>query len=98
MTKEISLVILIETKPGRAHEQIQAFKQLQPLVLAEKGCLQYELNRVTGEENKFLLIEKWASQEDLTAHDQTAHMVAADAHSPSFRVKPAVVFGLETID
>jgi quinol monooxygenase YgiN len=97
MPKEISLVILIETKPRCAHEQIQAFKQLQPHVLAEKGCLQYELHRVTGEENKFLLIEKWASQEDLTAHDQTAHMVAADAHSPSFRAKPAVVFGLEKI-
>jgi quinol monooxygenase YgiN len=98
MPKEISLVILIETKPGCAHEQIQAFKKLQPLVLAEKGCLQYELHRVTGEEDKFLLIEKWASQEDLAAHDQTAHMVAADAHSPSFRTKPAVVFGLEKID
>jgi quinol monooxygenase YgiN len=98
MPKEISLVILIETKPGRAREQIQAFKHLQPLVLAEKGCLQYELHRVTGEENKFFLIENWASQEDLTAHDQTAHMVTADAHSPSFRAKPAIVFGLEKVD
>jgi quinol monooxygenase YgiN len=98
MPKEISLVILIETKPGCSHEQIQAFKKLQPLVLAEKGCLQYELHRVTGEEDTFLLLEKWASQEDLAAHDQTAHMAAADAHSPSFRTKPAVVFGLEKID
>jgi quinol monooxygenase YgiN len=98
MPTEISLVILIETKLGCADEQIQAFKKLQPLVLAEKGCLQYELHRVTGEENKFLLVEKWASQEDLAAHDQTEHMVAADAHSPSFRAKPAVVFGLERID
>ena len=97
MPKEISLAILIETKLGCAHEQIQAFKKLQPLVLAEKGCLQYELHGVTGEENKFLLLEKWASQEDLTAHDQTEHMVAADAHSPSFRAKPAVVFGLESV-
>jgi quinol monooxygenase YgiN len=97
MSKEVSLVILIETKSGCAHEQIQAFKELQPLVLAEKGCLQYELHRVTGEENKFLLIEKWASTEDLNAHDQTPHMLAADARSPSFRLKPAVVFGIEKI-
>jgi quinol monooxygenase YgiN len=97
MSKEISLLILIETKPGLANEQVQAFKKLQPIVLAEKGCLQYELSRVTGDENKFLLIEKWASQEDLSAHDQTAHMVAADAHSPSFRAKPAQVFELEKI-
>lgn len=97
MPKEISLVIFIETKLGRAHDQIEAFKKLQPLVLAEKGCLQYELHGVTGEENKFLLLEKWTSKEDLTAHDQTEHMVAADAHSPSFRAKPAVVFGLESV-
>lgn len=97
MPKELSLVILIETKPGCAHEQIQAFKKLQPLVLAEKGCLQYELHSVTGEENKFLLLEKWASQEDLSAHDEAEHMVAADAHSPNFRAKPAVVFGLESV-
>ena len=97
MPKEISLVILIETKPGCAHEQVHAFRKLQPLVLAEKGCLHYELNSVVGEENKFLLIEKWASLEDLKAHDQTEHMVAADAHSPSFRAKPAVVFELEKI-
>ena len=58
MPKEISLVILIETKPGCAHEQVHAFRKLQPLVLAEKGCLHYELNSVVGEENKFLLIEK----------------------------------------
>jgi len=97
MVKEISLVILIETKQGCAREQVQAFQKLQPLVLAEKGCLQYELNRVAGEENKFFLIEKWASQEDLSAHDQSEHMRVADAHSPSFRAKPAVVFELEKI-
>ena len=97
MSKEVSLVILIETKPGCAHEQIHAFKELQPLVLAEKGCLHYELHRVTGEENKFLLIEKWASIENLNAHDQTPHMLAADARSPSFRAKPAVVFEIEKI-
>ena len=97
MSKEISLVILIETKPGLVHEQVQAFKKLQPLVLAEKGCLQYELSRVKGDENKFLLIEKWASEDDLKAHDETAHMVAADAYNSSFRAKPAQIFELEKI-
>ena len=97
MSKEIALVILIETKPGRSYEQVEAFNSLQPLVLAEKGCLQYELHRVAGDENKFLLIEKWASQGDLNAHDRIDHMVAADAHSPSFRAKPAVVYRLESI-
>jgi quinol monooxygenase YgiN len=97
MAKEISLVILIGTKFGLADEQVQTFKKLQPLVLAEKGCLQYELSQVKGEENKFFLIEKWASKEDLDAHDQTAHIVLADAHNPSFRAKPAQVFELEKI-
>lgn len=93
----LSLAILIETKVGFADQQIQAFKKLQPLVLAEKGCLQYELNQDVDKPNQFVLIEKWATQADLDAHDITAHMIEADKKSPSFRAKAATVFKLNAI-
>lgn len=93
----LSLVILIETKIGCADQQIQAFKKLQPLVLAEIGCLQYELTQDVNDENQFVLIEKWATQADLDAHNVTTHMVEADKNSPSFRVKPATVFTLKGV-
>ena len=88
---EINLLVFIEVMPGKRAEQIKAFKALKPLVEAEPGCLRYELLADSNDENRFILIEKWASQEALDVHDNTEHMVAADAHSPTFRAGPARV-------
>jgi len=88
---EVNLLVNIEVMPGKAWEQIEAYKKLKPLVLAEPGCIQYQLLSDENNENKFVLIEKWVSQETLDAHDRTAHMLAADALSPTFRAKPAHV-------
>ena len=90
----IKLVILIEVKPNQAQQQIDLYEQIRPLVLKEEGCLQYELSRVTGSDVQFVLIECWESQRHLDLHDKTAHMLEADAISPSFRASPAIVLKL----
>jgi quinol monooxygenase YgiN len=92
--REVMLVILIETSPGKRREQIAAYEKLAPVVRAEAGCLQYDLHCVNSDENQFVLIERWASAEALAAHDVTPHMIAADAHSPTFRAAPARVLQL----
>ena len=97
MNKEISLVILIEVKDGLRQQQIDAYNKLAPIVLNEVGCLQYDLKEVKDNKNEFVLIERWASQEDLNAHDITDHMIEADKLSPSFRAKPASVIKLVNI-
>ena len=97
MNKEISLLIFIEVKPGLRNNQIEAFNILAPLVLAEEGCLQYELKSVESDENSFVLIEKWSSQKDLDNHDLTPHMIEADKLNPSFRAKAARVLRLANI-
>ncbi len=88
---EVNLLVFIEVMPGKRNEQIEAYKKLKPTVLAEPGCLRYELLSDDKDENKFILIEKWTSQAALDAHDKTEHMIAADAHSPTFRAGPATV-------
>lgn len=88
---------MIETRPGCAKQQIEAFNNLRPIVLREEGCLQYELNRVIDDENKYILIEKWASIEALKAHDIAPHMIAADAKNIAFRAGPAKVFQVQAI-
>jgi len=98
MINEVKLVILIQTKPGYAAEQVAAYTALAPLVKAEAGCLQYDLHTVADDENRFVLIESWASKEALAAHDVTAHMIAADAHNPTFRAGPATVMHLEILN
>ena len=59
---EINLLVFIEVLPGKRAEQIEAYKALKPLVEAEPGCLRYELLADSNDENRFILIETWASQ------------------------------------
>lgn len=94
MSKEISLIVLIQIQPGLSHEQIRAFEKLAPLVRAEDGCLEYQLHRVSGNDDQFVLTERWTSEEALAAHDIAPHMLAADKLNPTFRAGPATVLQL----
>jgi quinol monooxygenase YgiN len=94
---EVNLLVFIEVVPGKRIEQVEVYKKLKPLVEAELGCLRYELLSNPEDENKFILVEKWASQSALDAHDNTEHMIAADAHSPTFRAGPARVQKARTV-
>ena len=93
---EVMLIVSIQTLPGRGYEQVAAYEKLAPVVRAEAGCLQYDLHAVVGAEDSFVLIERWASADALAAHDATPHMIAADAHNPSFRAAPAKVMRLSS--
>ncbi|MFJ5776386.1 putative quinol monooxygenase [Streptomyces sp. NPDC093094] len=95
MSRPVRLHILITTLPGRGREQVDAHERLAPVVRAEQGCLQYDLHRVAGDPDRFVLVELWASRDALAAHDATAHMIAADAASPAFRAGPAQVIEIE---
>ena len=97
MSQEISLLIMIEVQAGKRDEQIKAYKRLAPLVLAEEGCLEYKLQAVEGNENKFVLVEKWKSEEALSFHDNTDYMKEADRKNHMFRAKPAKVIRLANI-
>ena len=97
MTNKISLLVFIEVKKGHRQKQIDAFNQLAPIVRNETGCLQYDLKEVQDKENEFVLIERWASAKDLSAHDVTPHMIEADKASPAFRAKSATVIKLTDI-
>jgi quinol monooxygenase YgiN len=94
----VNLLVLIEVQPGKRQQQIQVYEKLKPLVLAELGCLQYDMFADAIDENKFVLIEHWASQDALDAHDLAPHMVEADRLNPSFRAKPSVVIKMNRVD
>lgn len=94
MSQPIQLVILISTLPGRGPEQVAMFERIAPLVRAEEGCLRYDMHQVSGDPDRFVLIERWSSKKALAAHDATPHMIEADAASPAFRSGPAEVIEL----
>lgn len=95
--EEVNLMVMIEVLPGKRKTQIDAYNKLKPLVLAESGCIQYDLFCDSENENRFILIEKWESQSDLDMHDQSVHMLEADALNPTFRAKPALVIKMNAI-
>ena len=93
----VHLLVLIEVQPGKRQQQLEAHQRLKPLVLAEPGCLQYDLFADASDENKFVLVEHWASQAALDAHHLAPHMVEADRLNPSFRAKPSVVVKMNQV-
>jgi quinol monooxygenase YgiN len=94
MNHEVLQLVFIEVQDGKSQEQIDAYNALVPQVLAESGCIQYDLTKVDGTTNSFILIEKWSSKEALAAHDASPHMVIADARNMNFRAKQAKVVKL----
>lgn len=94
MPEELSVVVLIEVIPGKREDQINAFKEVEPLILAEEGCIQYELKADQDNENRFVMIERWASADALAAHAVSTHMVEAGKKNHLFRAKPAQIIKL----
>ncbi|WP_040796977.1 putative quinol monooxygenase [Nocardia higoensis] len=74
MAAPIVIVATIVAKPGREDEVEKVFADAAPAVHAEEGCLLYALHKKTGEPGVFVMVEKWASQEALGAHMQSAPM------------------------
>lgn len=84
----IHVIALITTKPGQRAAVLEAFRANVPAVHAEKGCIEYvpaidavgmgKFQTQIGADT-FMVIEKWATAEDLAAHAASSHMIAYGA-------------------
>jgi len=79
----IHVIATIEVKPERFEEFLDIFRANIPAVLAEDGCIRYELTvddpdssklDITPRDNVATVVEAWESIEALTAHMQAPHM------------------------
>lgn len=61
-------VITIDVAPGKAAEFASAFKAVQAVAIQDEGCEQYELLQSVDTPDRFVLLERWASQELLEKH------------------------------
>jgi quinol monooxygenase YgiN len=81
----IHVLAMITTKPGMRDKVLEAFRANMPAVHAEKGCIEYgpaidvpdfgKIQTALGADT-FVVIEKWATADDLKAHGAAPHMVA----------------------
>jgi quinol monooxygenase YgiN len=80
----INVLAAISVKPGKLAEFLDIFKANVPVVLEEKGCIEYfpavdvdsGLPPQVMDENVVTVIEKWESLDALHAHLSAPHMAA----------------------
>jgi quinol monooxygenase YgiN len=81
----IHVLAIITAKPGMRETILTAFRANMPAVHAEQGCIEYQ--PVIDVENfgaiqtplgpdSFVVVEKWATADDLKAHGAAPHMAA----------------------
>jgi len=81
----IHVIAVITAKPGKREEILKHFRANMPAVHAEKGCVEYQpvvdasgmgsFQTKFGDDT-FVVIEKWATADDLKAHAAAPHMAA----------------------
>ncbi len=80
----ICVIAEIEAKEGCIEKILKELILIQPLVLEERGCLEYSITQyvkteildVTHARNEVItILEKWESQDDLKSHLQTPHFL-----------------------
>lgn len=80
----IHVIASVSIKEGRRRDFLEIFKANVPLVLKEKGCIEYRpavdvdagLDPQVLDENLVTVIEKWESLDDLHVHLTAPHMLA----------------------
>lgn len=81
----IHVIARIQATPGNRDALAKAFYEVQPQVLAEKGCIAYDPAVDTATDlarqepidtDRVTMIEKWETLEDLKAHLAIDHMTA----------------------
>jgi len=73
---QVSAVVTITAKQGRADDIIKAFEGAKEAVQAEEGCLMYALHRSQTNPNTFYVTELYRDQAALDAHLAGAAMTA----------------------
>ena len=85
----IHVIATIELTPGGRGEFLRHFKALVPLVLEEKGCIEYGPNidvaaalpnQPPPRDDVVIVVEKWESIDHLQAHLIAPHMIEYRTH------------------
>ena len=80
---EVRVVAVLRARTGAAADLLAAWPDLAEQVRAEDGCLAYDLHRVLGDDDRFVVLERWASLDALARHGASAHMQDFGSRSDS---------------
>lgn len=94
---ELTLVAKAKAKPGRETELERELRQCATFSREEKGCLRYLLHRSIEDPATFIVIERWASKEDLDKHFITLHAQTLLEKVPSLVAAPPEIMTCELL-
>ena len=75
MSQPFTAIATLIAKPGQQDLLEQGLRALVEPSRAEVGCSQYDLHRDLADPQIFYVIEHWASEEILQAHNASAHFL-----------------------
>lgn len=95
MTDEVRVVAVLQARPGDGAQVLAAWPALAEQVRAEEGNLAYDLHRVVGDEDRFVVLERYTSVQALEAHRASPHMLAFGRSAGALFAGRPEVFVLE---
>jgi len=87
----IYVIATTRVKPEGREAFIAGAKDCVAATRQEKGCISYENHVSIHDPNLFVVVERWASREDLNAHGRAPHMKTWRALSAPLKETPTEI-------
>lgn len=86
--KVIVINVFFHIKKEQRAAYLKAMDELVSHSKTEEGAIFYNLFSDPKDDTKFIIVENWASQTALSAHNETAHFKAFASQINEFLVEP----------
>ena len=96
MSDAVTVVALIHVEEGKVPAQLEAFREVSPLVHQEKGCELYAAH-VAEDGQTVVMVERWASRADLEAHLAGPAIARLGELSAGLRSAPTDMYLLDPV-
>ena len=87
----IYVIATTQVKPENRDAFIEGHKKCIAETRKEKGCISYEGHTSIHDPNLYVVVERWETREDLTAHARAPHIKVWREYSTPLRAAPTVI-------
>ncbi len=92
----VTVVAVLQAKPGLGKDVIAAFAEVSPSVHEEQGCELYAAHLEQGGDT-VVMVERWSSAEDLKAHNTGPALIRLGGLIGDLLAKPFDVWLLDPV-
>lgn len=93
----ITVVAVLEAKPGKEDELNKALLELIAPTRQEDGCINYDLHRSVDDPKTFLFYENWTGKQALDVHMASPHLTSFVKRAKELLARPLDVTFYEMV-